>query len=536
MLLNEQGLPDDGSPFFMSKKKLKIKIMKKYTNEIEKSINETWLTEKTYKSTINEKTPYSIIMPIPNITGILHLGHILNNTLQDILIRRKIQTGYNACWIPGLDHASIATEAKVSQWLIEQSIDKNSLTKEEFLTYCWEWKDKYGNIIIEQLKLCGFACDWDRLTFTMDEYHTTKIYEMYDRLKSDNIIYKGTKSMAYDNKAKTYLSDSEIYEKNGKYLSERTNTLIEYKETEQIFIDMNKLSQPAIDKIGIDIEMIPSSCTNNYMSWFAEIKDWCISRQLIWGHPIPDEDGTFDTWFSSWLCSINAFKTKEEKDYYGTTDIIITGQDISYFWIAKMIMANDYWDGSIPFKKIYFTGIMRDKDGRKFSKQLNNSPDIIKLIEEHGADSLRFSTIINHQPGLDCKWSLDQLMQGKRFCNKIWNINKLISSWIPSDIECNYSQLTAYNNWSITLFEAKLEYTKLLDTEFRFSDTLLLTYNLIWEEFSSKLLEGIKPEQGIWPNMNGEMLDNIKNDFKNCLMLLEPFMPFITKYIIDNMK
>ena len=508
--------------------------MKKYTNEIEKKINEKWLSEKTYKSIPDNREPFSIIMPPPNITGQLHLGHILNNTLQDILIRRKRQLGYNTCWIPGIDHASIATEAKISQWLIENNIDKNSLTRDEFLKYCWDWKNKYGGIIIEQLKLCGFACDWDRLSFTMDDYHTNMIYEIYDRLKSDGILYKGKKEMAYDLKAKTYLSDSEIYEKNGKYYSERTNSIIEFKETEQLFLDMKKLSEPAINKINKEIYLIPNSALNSYMSWFTEIKDWCISRQLIWGHKIPDDDGTFDTWFSSWLCAITAFKTKEDKEYYGTTDIIITGQDIAYFWIAKMIMANDYYDGGIPFKKIYFTGIMRDKDGKKISKQFNNSPDIIKLIEEHGADSLRFSTIINHQPGLDCKWTMDQLMQGKRFCNKIWNINKLINSWQASDIEFNDEQKNAHNEWEQILNTSIENYSKLLDEDLKFSEALLLTYNLIWEDLSSKLLEKIKPEMGIWPYMNSNMLSKIKSDFKKCLNLLEPFMPFICNYIISD--
>lgn len=506
----------------------------KYTPEIENELNQEWLENKTYKSIPDDREAFTIILPPPNITGILHLGHILNGTIQDILIRRKKQLGYNTCWIPGIDHASIATEAKIIQWLKEQGIEKNDLTKEQFLEYAWQWKDKYGSIIIDQLKRCGFACDWDRLTFTMNKDHSDNIYEMYDRLKADNIIYRGTKTMAYDPLAKTYLSDSETFEKNGKLFSERTGAKIEMKDTEQIFIDMNKIAQPALDSIGERIKMIPDTAFPSYKNWFDNLQDWCISRQLTWGHSIPDDDGTFDTWFSSWLCAITAFKSKEEIDYYMPSDFIITGQDIAFFWIAKMIMANDYWDKSIPFHNIYFTGIMRDKDGKKFAKQFNNSPDIMKLMEEHGADSLRFSTIINHHAGMDSKWTLDQLLQGKRFCNKIWNINKLMSSWQPSDIEMSDKQRDSLNAWKMQFESAKLGYKHLLDDELKFSEALILTYNLIWEDFSSGLLEAIKPEQGIWPNLNKELYDSLMSDFKELMLMLEPFMPFISNYMLNN--
>jgi valyl-tRNA synthetase len=512
--------------------------MTKYTPEIEKDILKDWIDLNPFKISIDKnKIPYSILMPPPNITGVLHLGHVLNNTLQDILIRYHRKNGYNACWFAGIDHASIATEAKVCAWLKEKGIDKNSLTKEEFLEYCWKWKDEYGSIIIEQLKKCGFSFDYERINFTMDKTHYDLVIKTYNELKEKGFIYKAIKQLPFDKMANTFLSESETYEKNGKFFSERTNCLIEYRESEQIFLKMGELYKPAIDKIFNGIEMNPKNSFNSYKNWFTEVQDWCISRQLSWGQSIPDEEGmVFDTWFSSWLWAISCFKSEEEYKYFAPSNIIITGEDISFFWIAKMIICNDFINGDIPFNDIYFTGIMRDEKGRKFSKQLNNSPDILKLIEEHGADNVRFSTIVDHQAGLDCKWSLTKVIQGKKFCNKIWNIDKLIAIWKPNiETKITDTQIEKYSIFKEVKENKIKEYHELIKSH-RFSEALLLVYNLIWEDFSSQLLENIKPDTENFPCLEKRLYENVKNDFNELLNLLEPFMPFISNYMINKNK
>ena len=513
-------------------------INKKYKPEIENKWYEYWTENNFFKSDPDEREPYTIIMPPPNITGILHIGHLLNITLQDILIRKARLQGKNACFIPGLDHAALATEIKITEDLKERGINKDDLTKEEFLEHCWEWKNNHQDIIISQLKKLGCSADWTRLIFTMDQQHQDKIYEIYDKLKDDKLIYKATKTLNYDPLMKTNISEHEIktIKKDGQLIeiSDRSKAEIEKIESEQLFLKLNEISKPAIDKIEDGtIKMIPDNQFKSYKNWFDELQDWCISRQTSWGHNIPDTDFTFDTWFSSWLWGYSIFKNKEDFDYYFPSNIIITGYDIAFFWIAKMIMATYYTLDEKPFDNIYFTGLIRDKYGRKISKQFGNSPDILKLIDLHGADSTRFSTIINHQAGLDSKWSEELIMQGKKFCNKMWNAQKLILSWTSADIEMSTIQQETLSKFEIILEERLLSIDDDLE-KYRFSESLTGIYKLIWDDFCSFYLENIKPDTDNYPGINKELLDRTIESYEKMLKSLHPFMPFITEEIWNN--
>lgn len=505
-------------------------------NNIEKEILEKWLKEKPFSIKYDRtKSPLAILMPPPNITGVLHLGHVLNNTLQDILIRYYHKNGFNTAWFPGIDHASIATEAKVSSWLKEQNIDKNNLTSDEFLEYCWKWKEKYGNIIIDQLKRCGFAFDYDRITFTMDEKYSNLVIETYNKLKDAGYIYKANKILPFDKTANTFLSNIETYEKDGKFYSERTNTEVEFLETEQIFLKMEKLAEPGLREImNGNIRLHPTNKFKAYKHWFDNIEDWCISRNLTWGQKIPGENNmVFDTWFSSWLWSIGCFEDEIEKQYFSPTFAIITGEDIQFFWIARMIMAHYYLEKDIPFQNIYFTGILRDENGQKISKQYNNSPDILLLMEQYGADALRFSLIFGHVAGNDTSWTKNKIDLGKKFCNKIYNIHHFLHN-VLKPTENGFQNKEAMIDYITKFVLRKQEFEQLM-LNFKFGDALILIYNFIWEDFASQLLEQIKPkkEEG-YPYIHKESYQTICSYFIVLLGMLKPFMPFITTHLLKN--
>ena len=494
--------------------------MKTYTPQIEEEID----CLQTMQTMQTGNIPYTIIMPPPNITGKLHLGHILNNTIQDILIRRARKKGLNTTWIPGYDHASIATEAKIWKKLSIEGRHRRNTSKEEFLKECELWKEEYSFKIISQLKRAGFSANWDKIRYTMDEEHLKLLYSTYNKLKEGGFIYKAIKLLPYDTKAQTFISAAETYIENNITYSERTRTKIEFRETEQLFIKMKELCKPGIEKIKSgEIQMHPN--IGGYANWFENIEDWCISRQLWWGQKIPDFEGTFDTWFSSWLWCAAPFKRNNLP-----SQIMISGQDIAFFWIGRMIMANDFLKLPNPFEHIYFTGIMRDSKGEKFSKQLGNSPDIDELMKEYGADSMRFSTIINHRPGTDSIWSKELIIQGRKFCNKLWNINILLNLFIPDNIASTLKQEKALQEAELS-FTAKFNSFSILPP-FDLQKDLTSIYNYIWQEFAGQLLESCKKENHS-KQINKAILKRIKELWLKCLSYLEPFMPFISKYLTD---
>lgn len=701
-------------------------ISKTYApQDIEAKWYQYWLENKHFASKPNpDKEPYSIVIPPPNVTGVLHMGHMLNNTIQDVLIRKARMEGKEACWVPGTDHASIATEAKVVAMLKERGIEKKDISREEFLKYAHEWKDKYGGIILEQLKKLGASCDWDRTRFTMEPSLYEAVIDTFIRLYNKKQIYRGVRMVNWDPLGKTALSDEEVIEKEimaklyylqypivgseGEFLtiattrpetimadsaicvnpnderytayhgktvmipllnreipvitdeyvtmdfgtgclkvtpahdlndyelgikhklpvldilddngflnekavlyvgqdrfaarrnivkdleeagylakmeeyksivktSERTGAVIEPKLSLQWFLKMEDISKPALENVMNDnIKLYPSKFKNTYRSWMENVHDWCISRQLWWGQQIPAfylQDGTvivaktkrealrkaqhemqlfalteedltqdpdvLDTWFSSWLWPISVFDGIENPDnedisYYYPTNDLVTGPDILFFWVARMIIAGYEWRGELPFRNVYLTGIVRDKQGRKMSKSLGNSPDPLELIEKFGADGVRSGLLFSAPAGNDLLYDDKLIEQGRNFCNKIWNAYRLVEGWTVNSEQSGGVPLAVNSNaLAINWFNARINQTiaEIQDhfSKFRISDALLSLYNLVWDDFCSKYLEIIKPayEQPI----DKATFDATIEIFEKLMCLLHPYMPFITEEI-----
>ena len=681
-----------------------------------------WLKNGLFKSKPDGREPYTVVIPPPNVTGILHMGHMLNNTIQDILVRRARMEGKNACWVPGTDHASIATEAKVVNKLAAQSIKKSDLTREEFLKYAWEWKEEHGGIILKQLQKLGASCDWDRTAFTMDEVRSKSVLKVFVDLYNKGLIYRGVRMVNWDPKALTALSDEEVIykeehsklyylryyiegedkyiivattrpetilgdtavcvnpndprytylkgkkvivplvnravpiimddyvdiefgtgclkvtpahdvndymlgekynlptidifndngtisEAGGLYIgmdrfdvrkqiakdlqaagllekvedynnkvgfSERTNVVIEPKLSMQWFVKMDKLAEPALKAVmNDDIKFHPDKFKNTYRHWMENIKDWCISRQLWWGHRIPayylpqggfvvaetpeealklareksgddslqlsdlrqDED-CLDTWFSSWLWPISLFDGinnpgNEEINYYYPTSDLVTGPDIIFFWVARMIMAGYEYTGEKPFKNVYFTGIVRDKIGRKMSKSLGNSPDALELIKTYGADGVRMGLMLAAPAGNDILYDDALCEQGRNFNNKIWNAFRLVKGWnVDESLEQPQTAQIAVK-WFDAQLSRTLAEVKDLFGKYRLSEALMAVYRLFWDEFSSWYLEMIKP--GYQQPIDRATYDATLTYFDALLRLLHPFMPFITEELWQHL-
>lgn len=695
-------------------------------NATESKWYEYWLNNKHFSSQVDyNREPFSIVIPPPNVTGVLHMGHMLNNTIQDILIRKARMEGKNACWVPGTDHASIATEAKVVAMLKEKGIDKNKLTREEFLAYAWEWKEKYGGIILEQLKKLGASCDWNRTKFTMDEDLSEAVIQVFVDLHKKGKIYRGIRMVNWDPKGKTALSDDEVifkevpsklyyityaiegsderltiattrpetimadvgicvhpederfahlkgkkaiiplinrpipiiedayvdrefgtgclkitpahdindYEigirhqlevidilsddgtlnekatilvgedrfvarkKIGRLLeeaghlvkideyvsnvghSERTDAVIEPRLSMQWFLKMDEITKPALAAVMEDqIKLFPPKFKNLYRSWMENVRDWCISRQLWWGHRIPAyylPDGTYvvaasveealaeankngrntysladlrqdedvlDTWFSSWLWPISVFDTdvfrtgnkNEELKYYYPTNDLVTAPEILFFWVARMIIAGYEYLGEKPFRNVYLTGIVRDKLGRKMSKSLGNSPDPLELISQYGADGVRTGMLFSSPAGNDLPFDEKLVEQGRNFANKIWNAFRLIKGW---EVRENANE-NAPNDAAIEWFDNRLNQS-LAEIEdhfgkYRISDALMSTYKLVWDDFCSWYLEMVKP-----PYQSPIDLHTYQKTIgflEKILKLLHPFMPFLTEEIWQQLE
>ncbi len=698
-----------------------MELSKNYIpGEVETKWYKHWVDNGYFHSEPNEKKAYTVVIPPPNVTGVLHMGHCLNNTIQDILVRRARMQGYNPCWVPGTDHASIATEAKVVAMLRERGITKSSLSRDEFLGYAWEWKEKYGGIILQQLRKMGCSLDWERTSFTMDPAYYESVIKVFIDLYNKGKIYRGKRMINWDVRAKTALSDEEVIHKevNGKIyhlrykldvpgeeyitiatvrpetilgdsaicvhpddtryshlvgkfafvplinrripiiaddyveiefgtgalkvtpahdmndfqlgqkynleiidtmnddgtmseaaqlyigqdrievrkpiikdleaagnlvkiedyvhqvgFSERTDAIVEPRLSLQWWVDMKQLAAPALDVVMSDeISFHPAKFKNVYRHWMENIKDWCISRQLWWGHRIPawyDEDGNvyveasiekvnekypetkgktltqdsdcLDTWFSSWLWPIEVFKGMSnpgnaEINYYYPTSTLVTAPEIIFFWVARMIMAGEEYMGKIPFKDVYFTGIVRDKQGRKMSKSLGNSPDLLGLIDQYGADAVRFGIMIASPAGNDLLFDDSTIEQGKNFNNKLWNATKLLKMWeTRQNKEGVIPQDAAF---AMDWFQAKLSATQLQVDEmlktFRLSEALKTIYGLFWDDYCSWYLEWIKPgfEQPIHQGVYEKTLEF----YDALLQLLHPFMPFITEEIHHTLK
>ena len=686
-----------------------------------------WLDHKLFSSKPDGREPYTVVIPPPNVTGVLHMGHMLNNTIQDILVRRARMEGKNACWVPGTDHASIATEAKVVNKLAAQGIKKTDLTRDEFLKHAWEWTDEHGGIILKQLRKLGASCDWDRTAFTMDEKRSESVLKVFVDLYNKGLIYRGVRMVNWDPKALTALSDEEVIYKEehsklyylkymvegdpeGRYavvattrpetimgdtamcinpndpkntwlkgkkvivplvgrvipvieddyvdiefgtgclkvtpahdvndymlgekynlpsidifndngtlseaaglyigmdrfdvreqiekdlaaagllekveaytnkvgFSERTNVAIEPKLSMQWFLKMQHFADMALPPVmNDDLKFYPAKYKNTYKNWLENIKDWCISRQLWWGHRIPayflpeggyvvaatpeealklawektgnpalkiedlrqDED-CLDTWFSSWLWPISLFDGilnpgNEEINYYYPTSDLVTGPDIIFFWVARMIMAGYEYEGKMPFKNVYFTGIVRDKLGRKMSKSLGNSPDPLDLIERYGADGVRMGMMLSAPAGNDILFDDALCEQGRNFNNKIWNAFRLIKGWeVSSEVAVPEAAELAMR-WFDSKQNAVAAEVADLFVKYRLSEALMAVYKLFWDEFSSWYLEMIKPAYG--QPINKKVYDTTIGFFDNLLHLLHPFMPFITEelwqHIVDR--
>ena len=683
-----------------------------------------WMDNHFFHSEPDSRPAYSIVIPPPNVTGVLHMGHMLNNTLQDVMIRRARMNGFNAVWVPGTDHASIATEAKVVAYLKEQGIDKKDLTREEFLKHAWEWKEKYGGIILKQLRKLGASCDWDRTKFTMDPEMSEAVIDVFVDLYKKGKIYRGVRMVNWDPKALTAVSDEEVIYKelqsklyyvryqiegeeneyitiattrpetilgdtaicmhpederyakykgkraivplvnrsipliydeyverefgtgalkitpahdindynlgikhhletinifndngtlseNAQFLvgmdrfearkaiipmleeagslvkiedytnkvgfSERTNEVIEPKLSLQWFCKMGELAKPALDAVmNGDITFHPEKFKNTYAHWMENIKDWCISRQLWWGHRIPawylpnhefvvahnaeealeiarqkfpelnltandlkqDED-VMDTWFSSWLWPLSVFDgirhpDNPEINYYYPTAVLITAPDIIFFWVARMIMAGLEWRGTIPFKDVYFTGTVRDKLHRKMSKQLGNSPDPIMLMEKYGADGVRFGMLLSSPAGNDLLFDESLCEQGRNFSNKLWNAFRLVRGW---EIDDNLPQPLHTETAVKWIRERMTEVLKGVQTNverYRISEALMDIYKLVWDDFCSCFLEVVKP--GYQQPIDGKTYREIIDIFEVLMQILHPFMPFITEELWHTMR
>ena len=684
-----------------------------------------WIKNKFFHSQPDKREPYTIVIPPPNITGILHMGHMLNNTIQDILIRRARLLGKNACWIPGTDHASIATEAKVVESLKEKGIEKNDLSRDEFIKHAWDWKGKYGDIILDQLKKIGCSCDWDRTKFTLDENMNKSVISVFIDLYNKGLIYRGYRMINWDPKAQTTLSDEEVnyiekrdllyyvkykiegeedyvtiattrpetilgdtaicvnpkddrYKKlKGKHaivpianrkvpiifddyvdvefgtgclkvtpahdindkligdrhdlqfidifnddatlnkyglhhqgkdrfkarkdiileldklgilenqeeithnvgISERTNEIIEPKFSYQWFLKMDDLVKPAINSVLTEnkIKLYPKKFEKTFKHWMENIRDWNISRQLYWGHQIPayfygnekddfviaqdiekaidlakektgnksltindlkQEEDVLDTWFSSWLWPISVFDginnpDNEDFNYYYPTSDLVTGPDIIFFWVARMIIAGYEFKKNKPFNNVYFTGIVRDKQRRKMSKSLGNSPDALKLISEYGADSVRVGLMMSSSAGNDLLFDESLCNQGRFFTNKIWNSFRLINGWkINGTDQPEYSSVAL--EWYDNKFQHVLSQINDHFDKFRISDALMCVYKLIWDDFCSVLLEIIKPEFS--KPIDKKTYKSLILIFENNLKLLHPFMPFISEELWQSIN
>lgn len=677
-----------------------------------------WLENGYFRSVPDEREPYTIVIPPPNVTGVLHMGHMLNNTIQDVLVRRARMQGYNACWVPGTDHASIATEAKVVRKLRDEGIKKSDLTREEFMEHAWEWTHKHGGIILEQLKKLGASCDWDRTTFTLDEDYSKSVIDTFIDLYEKGNIYRGKRMVNWDPAALTALSDEEVIHKevnsklyhvryrvagttdewltiattrpetilgdsaicvhpdderfthlHGKkaivpmvereipiiadeyvemefgtgclkvtpahdvndfalgqkhdlevidilnangtlseeaqfyigedrfavrkkiaadleekghmvkvedYMnkvgySERTDVPIEPRLSLQWWVDMKKISKPALDAVmDGEVKFYPEKFVNTYRHWMDNIKDWCISRQLWWGHRIPaffygeggedfvvaktieealekaklktgipdmtasdlkQEEDVLDTWFSSWLWPIstfNGFYSKEEIDYYYPTNDLVTAPEIMFFWVARMIIAGYEYRGEKPFHNVYYTGIVRDQQGRKMSKSLGNSPDPIELMKDYGADGVRVGMLLTSPAGNDLPFDVKLCEQGRNFSNKIWNTMRLVTSWEKAGHQMSEIDSISIdwmrNRISQVLAEQEKGYA-----EFRLSEVLMSTYKLVTDDFSSWFLEMIKPNYG--QPISNETYSAAVQIFEDLLRMLHPFMPFISEEI-----
>ncbi len=690
----------------------------------EKKWYQYWLDQKIFESRPDEREPYTIVIPPPNVTGVLHMGHMLNNTLQDVLIRRARMRGYNACWVPGTDHASIATEAKVVAKLKEEGIAKSELSREEFLKHAWEWTDKHGGIILEQLKRLGASCDWSREAFTMDEARSESVIKVFVDLYKKGKIYRGFRMVNWDPQARTTVSDEEVihkdvnaklyhlkykiegeedyivvattrpetifgdvavcinpaderyrhlhgkkvvvpvanravpviednyvdiefgtgclkitpahdpndkeigerhnlmiidsfndngtlnehglhYEGQDRFVvrkalvkeleekglmekvedyqtavgtSERTGAVIEPRLSDQWFLRMSELASPALKAImENEINLIPEKFKNTYRHWMENVHDWCISRQLWWGHQIPawyygegtddfvvaeseaealaearsksgrnlslddlrrDEDA-LDTWFSSWLWPISVFDgirqpENEEIKYYYPTQDLVTAPEILFFWVARMIMAGYEYRDEKPFKNVYLTGIVRDKLGRKMSKQLGNSPDPVGLMEKYSTDGVRVGMMLTSPAGNDLPFDEELCTQGRNFSNKIWNAMRLLQGWeVSSEVKQDEAAASA-----IKWFAAKMQATiAFIDDQFekyRLSDALMATYKFVWDDFCSWYLEAVKP--GYQQPIDSATYQATLDYFEQVCVLLHPYMPFITEEIWQLLK
>lgn len=679
-----------------------------------------WMEHQYFKSVPDEREPYTIVIPPPNVTGVLHMGHMLNNTIQDVLIRRARLQGKNACWVPGTDHASIATEAKVVAKLKEQGIDKNKLSREEFLSHAWDWTHEYGGVILEQLKKLGCSCDWDRTKFTMDDAMSESVIKVFVDLYNKGLIYRGYRMVNWDPEAKTTLSDEEVihiertdklyyvnyrienqddfitiattrpetilgdtavcvnpnderfqhligknvivpicnrivpiiaddyvdmefgtgclkitpaHDVNDKEIgdrhglevvdilnddatlnsfglhhqgkdrvvarkdvtqelkdlgilsktedithkvgtSERTKAVIEPRLSDQWFLKMEDLAKPAIKAVLEDeeVKLFPKRFNNTYRHWMENIRDWNISRQLLWGQQIPayfygegkedfvvaecledavllaqeksknpklttadltqDKDA-LDTWFSSWLWPISVFDgirnpDNPEIEYYYPTNDLVTGPDILFFWVARMVIAGYEFRDEKPFENVYLTGLVRDKQRRKMSKSLGNSPDALKLIEDYGADGVRVGLLLSSAAGNDLMFDEDLCNQGKGFANKIWNAFRLVKGWEVAEIEQPKASKIAVD-WYQSRFQQALVEIEDHYSKYRLSDALMGIYKLIWDDFCSWLLEMIKPEYQ--QPIDSVTFKSVIDLFEANLKLLHPFMPFLTEEI-----
>lgn len=702
-----------------------MQISEKYNpQETEQKWYNYWMDNKFFHSEPDNRPPYTIVIPPPNVTGILHMGHMLNNTIQDVLVRRARMNGFNALWVPGTDHASIATEAKVVAKLKSEGINKTDISREEFLKHAWDWTHKYGGTILEQLKKLGASCDWDRTRFTMEPKLSQQVIKTFVDLYNKGLIYRGYRMVNWDPEAKTNISDEEVIykEQNGKLYflkyqiedseefltvattrpetifgdvavavnpnderfthlkgknvivpivgrvvpvvfdeyvdiefgtgalkitpahdindyeigqrhnlpmidsldddgkltkhglhyegkerfevrkliakelqeknlllkaedyvnkvgtSERTGAVIEPKISQQWFLKMSEIAKPALDVVMNDeVKFHPEKFKNTYKHWMENIRDWNISRQLWWGQQIPayyygegnddfvvaenidealklaqlktqnselkiedlkqDQDA-LDTWFSSWLWPMSVFdggldpENKDIKYYYPTSDLV-TGPDIIFFWVARMIMAGLEFRGEVPFKNVYFTGIVRDKQRRKMSKSLGNSPDPIELIDKYGADSVRVGILLSSAAGNDLLFDEDLMLQGRNFATKIWNAFRLIQGWKKEEKPANEADKQTIewfgNQLNKTIVEIEDQFSK-----FRISDALHLIYKLIWDDFCSWYLEAIKPNFG--EGISQEVYDKTIEFFEDLMKLLHPFMPFLTEELWQNIS